>query len=90
MNGHTSGLVLSGLDDLVEGVATRVAELLAEQSAPEPAGWLNVTSAASYLDTSEDAVRAGVRRKQIPSRKTPQGRVLFRRDELDAYVKGET
>lgn len=87
-NGHTSGLVLTGLDELVEGVATRVAELIAERE-PTPPGWLNVSSAALYLDTSEDAVRAAVRRGQIPCRRTPQGRILFRAHELDAYVTGQ-
>ncbi len=51
-------------------------------------GFLNVKSAAAYLDTSEDGIRALVKRKQLHPHRTPTGRVLFRRVGLDAHVLG--
>jgi hypothetical protein len=87
----TSGLVEAGLERLLDDLARRVAELIAteRQSAPESPGWLNAKSAADYLDWTEDALRAAVKRGQVPCRRTPQRRLLFRRDELDAYVTGQ-
>ena len=53
---------------------------------PEPIEWLNVEGAAKHLATSEDAIRALVKRRAIPSHRTPTGRRLFRPEELDAWV----
>lgn len=53
---------------------------------PAPAGFLNVKSAAAYLDTTEDAVRAAVKRHQLPAHRTPTGRVLFLASELSSHV----
>jgi len=54
-----------------------------------PSGWLSVKGVADYLDTTEDAIRALVKRKQIPHDRAPTGRLLFSRSELDQWVRGE-
>lgn len=77
-----TGVRLIGLDELVrEAVRAELATLPAQ-----PAGWLDVPAAADYLATTEDAVRAMVKRGEIPVQRTPNGRLLFRADALDAWV----
>lgn len=51
-----------------------------------PTPWLNVESAATYLDTTAQAIYSLVKRKAIPVHRTPTGRLLFRPEELDAWV----
>jgi excisionase family DNA binding protein len=83
-----SGLTITLPDDLVPALAQRVAEMaeaiVAKQAADSP--WLDVAAAATYLCTSEQAIRAAVKRGQLPG-KRPCGRVLFNREELDRYVR---
>jgi hypothetical protein len=74
------------LDDLARSIAAHVAA----QSAPEPSRWLNVESAADYLDTTTQALRGLVKREHengFPVHRRG-GRLLFDRRELDAWVRG--
>jgi excisionase family DNA binding protein len=48
--------------------------------------WLNVEGAATYLATTEDAIRALVKRRRLPVHRTETGRLLFRPEELDAWI----
>jgi excisionase family DNA binding protein len=66
-----------------------VRQAFAEAVQPaEPASpWLSTKSAAAFLDTSEEAIRSLVKRGELPVRRTPNGRLLFRRDDLDAWVE---
>lgn len=50
-------------------------------------GYLSLKSAAAYLDVSEQALRARVKRKEIPVHRR-DGRLYFERDALDKYVRG--
>ena len=52
-----------------------------------PVAWLDVDRAADYLSLSPGAVRAMVKREQLPVHRTPTGRLLFRPEELDAWVE---
>jgi excisionase family DNA binding protein len=58
-------------------------------AATGPPGWLSVKGAASYLDTTDDAIRALVKRKQIPCERAPNGRLLFWRDDLNEWVRSD-
>jgi len=78
----TPAVQLVGLDALVREAVR--AELAAVPT--QPAGWLDVPGAADYLSTSKDAVRAMVKRGELPVERTPNGRLLFRADALDAWV----
>ena len=49
--------------------------------------WLNVDRAADYLSTTPEAIRALVKRRQIPVHRTPSGRLLFDAAELDGWVR---
>ena len=73
-------------DELRRIVREEVSRALAETC--RPAEWQNVKSAAAYLDTTEDAVRALVRRGQLPAHRSEVGTLRFLRDELDAHARG--
>lgn len=78
-------------DELIEPLARRVAELVQAQSSERQDGspWMDVAGAAAYLgNTTTEAVRALVKRRAIPFKKAPNGRLLFDRAELDALVRG--
>lgn len=76
---------LVGLEELVrEAVRT---ELDARPATLTP--WLDVEGAADYLATTRDAIYSAVKRGEFPVHRTPSGRLLFRAEELDAWVAGE-
>jgi excisionase family DNA binding protein len=72
-------------ETLADRVASRVVAMLGN-----PAEWLTVAEAAAYLRTSEDGIRAFVKRRRIPHHRGAAGRVLFERAEIDAWVRGES
>jgi excisionase family DNA binding protein len=77
------------VDDAVERVALRVAELLAGQLAPaDRSPWLDVGEAAGYLRCKPKRIYDLVSQRRIPVHRDGS-RVLFRRDELDAYLFSE-
>ena len=60
-------LVVSLPPEFADAVAQRVAQLVVGQlgSTESSISWLNVGSAAQYLDTTEDAIRGLVKRGQL-------------------------
>ena len=76
-------------DEFYETLAQRVASQVADMLGC-PAEWLTVAQAAVHLQTSEDGIRALVKRKRIPHHRGAAGRLLFDRAELDAWVRGES
>lgn len=76
-------------DAFLEAIAMRIAAVLVEylgtQTGPR-SPWVNVGGAATYLDTTEDAVRSAVKRRQLHPSKTATGRLLFHREELDRFA----
>jgi excisionase family DNA binding protein len=74
------------VDDLVAAVREVVREELRRQRGPQ--GFLDVRGAADFLSISEDALRTLQQRERIPFHRSPGGRILFDRVELDAWVKG--
>lgn len=75
-------------DDLARRVAAIVLESLPGSAPPSP--WLNVERAADYLGTTPNAIRGMVKRGQVPVHRSSTGRLLFRREDLDAHAMGET
>ena len=77
---------LDGFEDEVRRVVrdelTRALEGFASPA------YLNVKSAASFLDTTQAAVRAMVKRGELPVHRTPNGRVLFSPTALTAWAEG--
>ena len=80
---------LTPSDQFFDTIAERVAALLEERFGAQPAQWLNVAGAADHLQTTEDGIRALVKRKRIPHHRGAAGRLLFDRAQLDAWVRGE-
>lgn len=77
-------------EELIEALAERVAALLLEPAAapPAPSPWLDVEAAAGYLGLSRDQLYKLTAARAIPFRKKRGGqRLLFHRDELDAWIK---
>jgi excisionase family DNA binding protein len=71
-------------DALVDALAQRVAGLVEGTSARQ---WFNAEQAADYLGTTQDAVKAMVKRGQLePTRRRPH--YLFARETLDAWARG--
>jgi excisionase family DNA binding protein len=81
---------LTPTDQFFDEVAERVSALLEERFGEKPAEWLNVAGAADHLRTTEDGIRALVKRKRIPHHRGAAGRLLFDRAELDAWVRNES
>lgn len=75
-------MTLAGLDEVVRQA---VAEALATRES-NPSGWLDVEGAAEHLRSTPSAIRSLVQRREVPFRKAPNGRLLFSRAELDAWV----
>jgi excisionase family DNA binding protein len=77
------------LDELVERVAVRVAELVADRlpAAPEGSPWLNVDEAADYLRCGRKRIYDLVSQSRVPVHRDAT-RLLFRREDLDEYVLG--
>ncbi len=79
---------------LADALLDRVREIVREEVAaahPTPSAqspWLDVEETAQYLGMTPAAVRAAVRRGQLPFEKTPLGQLRFDRDALDQWVRG--
>ncbi len=78
------GLALTLPPDLLDAIASRVAELLTPQSGPEP--WIGVGAAAEHLACGTSRIYALTSARRIPHRKDGS-RLLFRRSELDAWIE---
>ncbi len=96
MSGLNGSALSSFLDELVELVARRVVELQREgRESAEAEGrspWLGIEKAAAYLDWPRQRLYKLTASGAIPHYKH-EGRLLFRRDELDRwlsnYAEGE-
>lgn len=86
---HEEGAVAAlgiDLEPLLEQIAQRVAELVAERQAPDVSSpWLNADEAADYLRCSRKRIHDLVSQHRIPAHRDGT-RLLFRRDELDEYL----
>ena len=83
-----SAVSLAFPPELVEQIAERAAELVAEKQGgtADGDGWLTVAECADYLRCSTGRVYQLVSARRIPFEKDGS-RVLFRRSELDRWVK---
>jgi excisionase family DNA binding protein len=84
----------SALSELLDCLAERLAEVLAprlaseEQAAPgeQHSPWMGIERAAAYLDWPKQRLYKLSASGAIPHFKQ-EGRLLFRRDELDAWLE---
>lgn len=82
-----SDLTLALPPELVEAIAERVAQLLAEREQPAEAdGYLDVDGAAAFLACPKSRVYTLASCKRIPVERDGS-RLLFKRSLLDAWVR---
>ncbi len=81
-----NGLALALPPALVEQIAERAAAIVAERQPPAASPWLNTQGAAEYLATGTDRIHDLVQLHKLHPRRDGR-RLLFRRDDLDAYVE---
>jgi excisionase family DNA binding protein len=78
------------LDELAERIADLVAgrlrQELAQASSSEQSPWLSIANAAAYLDWPKQRLYKLTAQGAIPHYKQ-DGRLLFRRDELDQWLR---
>ena len=79
-----NGLALAVPVELVDAIACRVAELLADQS--QPAGYLDVAEAAEYLRCPKSRIYELASAKRLAHERDGR-RLLFRRSDLDAVLE---
>jgi excisionase family DNA binding protein len=86
-------LTLSLPDELLQGLAQRMAEAMLVQTRAMPATaspWLDFTSAMSYLGFSRNKLYKLTAARAIPFRKKRDGQgLLFHREELDRWLERE-
>jgi excisionase family DNA binding protein len=78
-------------DQLAEALARRIVELQRESvpapSLEERSPWMNIESATAYLDLPKQRLYRLTAAGAIPHYKQ-EGRLLFRRQELDGWLGG--
>lgn len=79
-------LVLRLPEETVEQIAGRVAEILGDAPGKAQEGWLDVSAAAAHLACSRSRMYGLVHRRAVPHHRDGS-RLLFRRDELDDWVR---
>jgi excisionase family DNA binding protein len=80
------GFALSVPDALVEAIAERAAELVADRLAERESGYLDVEGAAVFLSCGVSRVYALTSARRIPFEREG-GRLLFDRTELREWVR---
>jgi len=75
-------------DKLVERIAHRAAELVADREAATASPWLDTQGAADYLAAKPSRIHDLVQLGHLHPHRDGR-RLLFRREDLDAYVNGE-
>jgi hypothetical protein len=51
--------------------------------------WLDVAGAAEYASMTEEAIRSASKRSQLRSYRSSTGRVRYRVEDLDAFLRGD-
>ena len=71
---------------LVEAVAKRAAEMIAEGTKQDAGGWLDAKGAAEYLGLPLSMVRKLSAAREIPCvQDVPKGKLYFKRSALDEW-----
>ncbi|PWU23424.1 MAG: hypothetical protein C5B48_08590 [Candidatus Rokuibacteriota bacterium] len=71
----------------IERIAARVADLITGDQSQSQTSWLDVEGAAAHVGLSANAIRALVKRREIPVHRTPNRRLRFSVTELDEWVR---
>ena len=74
------------LDALADRLADKLAVHLVPPGAPAATPWMSAQAAADYIGCSLSRVRKLTMLGDLPTHRDG-GRVLYRRDDLDAYIR---
>jgi len=76
------------IDRIADAVAVRVGSANSNGASP----WMDVPATATYLGTTDDAIRKAAQRGLLPAHQPygPGSRWFFHRKELDDYILGRT
>ena len=85
-----SGLTFILPEELLDTLCATICEAVQTElvRTAQPVGWLDVDAVAIYLCTTPSAIRARLRRGELPFHKLG-GSILFKPEEIDARVRGE-
>ena len=75
-------------DELLEQIAQRAAAIVAESTTTASTPWLSTEQAADYLACKPARIHDLVQLRKLESRRDGR-RLLFRREDLDAYLEAE-
>jgi hypothetical protein len=93
MNALGAAFIDSLDDDTIRKLIDRAWPIIAERlqaAAPAPDGWLDSNGAAAYLSISLNALHKLTATRVVPfEQEGPGCKLWFRRDELDAWRKGD-
>jgi excisionase family DNA binding protein len=81
-----SSLALQLPAELLEQIARRAADILAERQPTTASPWLNVTEAADRLRCGKDRIYDLIALGKLTPRRDGR-RVLLHRDDIDAYLE---
>lgn len=76
--------LLAALEERVRRIVRQELER-AETRSP----WLDAVGVAEYASMTEDAVRSATKRGQLRSYRSSTGRVRYRVEDVDAFLRGE-
>lgn len=82
------GLMLDLPDQAVERIAEIVERRVAERLADLVSPWMTVPQVADYMSAPTSRIYKLTSTDELPHHKEG-GRLLFHRDEVDAYIRGE-
>jgi excisionase family DNA binding protein len=78
------------LDRLADRLFARLAPRLEAREATEPERWLDTRDAAAHLGITRDALYKLTRARALPfEQERPGAKCWFKRDDLDAWRRGE-
>lgn len=80
-------------EELVMALEERL-RLIVRQELEEARGdtgspWMDAAGVAVYAVMSEDAIRSATKRGQLKSYRSETGRVRYRREDVDAFLRGD-
>jgi hypothetical protein len=61
--------------------------VVARLDRPPESRWLDVKAAADYTSLSQEAIRTAAKRGRLKSHKGESGRLVFRLEDLDAFME---
>jgi hypothetical protein len=89
-----TALPISISDEFFEVLAARVADavlerLEAKSPSRAPLPWLDAAGVAEYTSMTVEGIRAATKRGQLKCHRSTTSRVRYRREDVDAFMRGE-